>query len=132
MPARRVPRCLDASGAVGGFKRIRCIPVAQLRPPHGFHTVGVVELLCTSGFPALYTSILTLRHLDQVTCYGYLLLYNVMYTLDDIIILGIGLVTLSQQRLQEREGRALKFMAGLVMIGLGIYLVLRLSLSESS
>ncbi len=83
----------------------------------------LVELLCTSGFPALYTRILTLRHLDQVTYYGHLLLYNVMYMLDDIIILGIGLVTLSQQRLQEREGRALKFMAGLVMIALGIHLV---------
>jgi glutaredoxin len=82
-----------------------------------------VELLCTSGFPALYTRILTLRQLDQVAYYGYLMLYNVMYMLDDMIILGIGLVTLSQRRLQEREGRALKLMAGVAMLGLGIYLL---------
>ena len=63
--------------------------------------VQVVELLCTSGLPALYTRILTLKQLDPWTYYGYLLLYNVMYMLDDVIVLTIGVVTLSQKRLQE-------------------------------
>lgn len=85
----------------------------------------VVELLCTSGFPALYTRILTLRELDRPTYYGYLLLYNAMYMLDDLLILGIGLVTLSGRRLQEREGRVLKLVAGVVMVGLGLRLDVR-------
>ena len=37
--------------------------------------------------------------------------------LDDIIILSIGVITLSQHRLQEREGRWLKLISGLVMVG---------------
>ena len=85
--------------------------------------VQIVELLCTSGFPALYTRILTLHQLDKATYYGYLLLYNLMYMLDDVVILTIGVVTLSQRRLQEKEGRLLKLMAGLVMLALGIYLL---------
>ena len=85
--------------------------------------VQIVELLCTSGFPALYTRILTLRPLDAAAYYGYLLLYNLMYMLDDIVVLAIGVVTLSQRRLQENEGRYLKLAAGLVMLGLGIYLL---------
>ncbi len=85
--------------------------------------VQIVELLCTSGFPALYTRILTLRQLDSVSYYGYLLLYNVAYMFDDIVILAIGVVTLSQRRLQEREGRRLKLISGLVMVGLGVYLL---------
>ncbi len=85
--------------------------------------VQIVELLCTSGFPALYTRILTLRRLDGAGYYGYLLLYNLMYMLDDIVVLAIGVTTLSQRRLQEREGRFLKLVAGLVMLGLGIYLL---------
>jgi len=85
--------------------------------------VQIVELLCTAGFPALYTRILTLHQLDKATYYGYLLLYNLMYMLDDIVILTIGVVTLSQHRLQENEGRRLKLVAGLVMLGLGIYLL---------
>jgi cytochrome c biogenesis protein CcdA/glutaredoxin len=85
--------------------------------------VQVVELLCTSGFPALYTRILTARHLDPWSYYGYLLLYDLAYMLDDVIILGIGVATLSRRRLQEREGRWLKLVSGVVMIALGAYLI---------
>ena len=40
-----------------------------------------------------------------------------------IVILTIGVVMLSRHRLQENEGRVLKLVSGLVMIGLGIWLV---------
>lgn len=87
--------------------------------------VQMVELLCTSGFPALYTRILTLRQLDSLSYYGYLLLYNLAYMFDDVIVLLIGVITLSQQRLQEKEGRRLKLISGLVMVGLGCYLLVK-------
>jgi hypothetical protein len=85
--------------------------------------VQIVEFLCTSGFPALFTRILTLRDLEPTAYYGYLLLYIAAYMLDDIIILTIGVVMLSRHRLQEREGRVLKLVSGVVMIGLGVYLI---------
>jgi glutaredoxin len=85
--------------------------------------VQFVEFLCTSGFPALFTRILTLRELDAGAYYGYLLLYIAAYMVDDIVILTIGVVMLSRHRLQEKEGRVLKLVSGVVMIGLGIYLI---------
>ena len=85
--------------------------------------VQLVELLCTSGFPALFTRILTLKQLDGASYYGYLLLYNAAYMLDDVIVLTIGVITLSKHRLQENEGRWLKFISGLAMVGLGLYLI---------
>jgi glutaredoxin len=85
--------------------------------------VQVVEFMCTSGFPALFTRILTLKQLDIAAYYGYLLLYISAYMLDDVIVLGIGVTLLSRHRLQEKEGRVLKLIAGVVMIGLGIYLL---------
>jgi hypothetical protein len=85
--------------------------------------VQVVEFMCTSGFPALFTRILTLRELDTAAYYGYMLLYNAAYMLDDLIVLGIGVTLLSRHRLQEKEGRVLKLVAGVVMIGLGVYLL---------
>jgi hypothetical protein len=85
--------------------------------------VQIVEFLCTSGFPALFTRILTLKELDTASYYGYLLLYIAAYMIDDIIVLGIGVTLLSRHRLQEREGRVLKLISGLVMIGLGLYLI---------
>jgi len=85
--------------------------------------VQVVDLLCTTGFPALYTQILTERRLGTASYCGYLLLYDCAYVLDDVIVLTIGVVTLSRRRLQEREGRWLKLVSGVVMIGLGAYLL---------
>jgi len=86
--------------------------------------VQIIELLCTSGFPALYTRILTLRQPESLGYYAYLLLYDLAYMLDDMVILAIGVITLSQHRLQEKEGRWLKLISGLVMVGLGVYLLL--------
>ncbi|NOT12028.1 MAG: NrdH-redoxin [Methylococcaceae bacterium] len=113
----RMRRILSAQNLAGAM--IGAVLLAML--------VQLVELMCTSGFPALYTRILTLKQLDSLSYYGYLLLYNLAYMLDDIIILAIGIVTLSQKRLQEKEGRWLKLISGLVMVGLGIYLLVNLS-----
>jgi glutaredoxin len=85
--------------------------------------IQVVEFMCTSGFPALFTRILTLQQVDTAAYYGYMLLYIAAYMLDDIIVLGIGVALLSRHRLQEREGKVLKLLSGLVMIGLGVYLI---------
>jgi len=111
----RIRRVLQAENLAGAM--LGAVVLALL--------VQMVELLCTSGFPALYTRILTLRQLQGLDYYGYLLLYNLAYMLDDVVVLGIGIITLSQHRLQEKEGRWLKLLSGLVMVGLGIYLYLR-------
>ena len=120
---------IPAATKPGIYARLRAILRAESLGPALVGTallallVQLVELLCTSGFPALYTRILTLRQLDGPSYYGYLLLYNLMYMLDDLVVLGIGVATLSQRRLQQHEGRLLKLVAGLVMVGLGIYLL---------
>jgi glutaredoxin len=87
--------------------------------------VQAVELLCTAGLPALYTSILTMRQLDRWAYYGYLALYNMAYMLDDVLVLAIGVITMSRYRLQEREGRWLKLISGLVMVVLAAVLLLQ-------
>ncbi|MEY3761120.1 MAG: hypothetical protein RIR39_2611, partial [Pseudomonadota bacterium] len=109
----RMRRILQAKNLAGAL--ISAVVLAIL--------VQIVEFMCTSGFPALYTRILTLKQLDSISYYSYLLLYNVAYMFDDVIILAIGIITLSQRRLQEKEGRWLKLISGLVMVGLGIYLI---------
>jgi len=126
---RGVTLSIPASAKPGIYARVRAVLHAERLGPALVGAavlavlVQIVELLCTSGFPALYTRILTLRQLDTATYYGYLLLYNLMYMLDDIVVLAVGIVTLSHRRLQEKEGRVLKLVAGLVMLGLGAYLL---------
>ena len=113
----------------GIYARMRAILQARSLPAAivGVIVLGllvqVVEFLCTSGFPALFTRILTLRQMDTASYYGYLLLYNLAYMFDDIVVLAIGVKTLSHRRLQEKEGRWLKLISGVVMVLLGLYLV---------
>ncbi|MBX3236000.1 MAG: NrdH-redoxin [Nitrospiraceae bacterium] len=87
--------------------------------------VNVVELLCTAGFPALYTQILTMQQLPAWHYYGYLALYNLAYIFDDAAMVTITVITLSHRKLAEREGRWLKLAGGAVMIGLGLILLVK-------
>lgn len=86
--------------------------------------VNTIELLCTAGFPAVYTQILTIQQLPTWTYYGYLGLYNLAYILDDGVMVTIAVVTLSRRKLQEGAGRWLKLASGVVMAGLGTILLL--------
>jgi hypothetical protein len=75
------------------------------------------------GLPALYTEVLARQGVSRAGYYGYLALYNVAYMVDDALMLAVALVTLSQHKLQERGGRVLKLISGLVMAVLGVLLV---------
>jgi hypothetical protein len=87
--------------------------------------VQAVELVCTAGLPALYTRILTMQQLERGVYYGYLALYNVAYMLDDVLVLAIGVITMSHYRLQKREGRWLKLISGIVMLGLSAVMIVK-------
>ncbi len=82
------------------------------------------ELLCTAGFPMVYTRALTLHELPNSSYYLYLLLYNLIYVVPLIIITLTFILTLGSRKLKEREGRALKLMSGTMMLGLGLVLVI--------
>lgn len=86
--------------------------------------VQIGEFSYTSAFPALFTHVLALQKLDNLSNYAYLLLYDFAYMLDDLIVLTIGVITFSQERPQEKPGRMLKLISGLVMVGLAVYLML--------
>lgn len=87
--------------------------------------VNMIELLCTAGFPALYTQILTMHQLPTWEYYGYLRLYNVAYILDDSLMVTIAVFTLSRRNLSHYAGRWLKLTAGAVMTSLGIVLIVK-------
>lgn len=86
--------------------------------------VQISEFAYTSIFPGLYTRVLILQQLDSLSNYGYLLLYDLAYMLDDFIVLIIGIITLSERRSKDNEGRMLKLISSLSLFGLGIYLLL--------
>ncbi len=87
-------------------------------------TVNSYELLCTSGLPMVYTRLLTLEQLPGGSYYLYLVAYNVIYVIPLFIIVTLFALTLGARKLQAHEGRLLKLLSGLMMLGLGAVLVL--------
>ncbi len=82
------------------------------------------ELLCTSGFPMVYTRTLTLQNFPTATFYLYLALYNLIYVTPLLVIVALFTVRFGARKLGEDEGRALKLLSGLMMLLLGIVLVI--------
>jgi cytochrome c biogenesis protein CcdA len=87
--------------------------------------VNTIELICTAGLPALYTDILMMQKLPTWQNYAYLALYNVAYMLDDSMLLGAFVITLSRRKLQEKEGRWLKLVSGVVVLSMGLIMLFK-------
>ncbi|MCL1142869.1 cytochrome C biosynthesis protein [Shewanella gaetbuli] len=82
------------------------------------------ELLCTAGFPMIYTSVLSISNLDEMQTYLYLVAYNVIYVIPLATIVIVFSLTLGKRKLTEKEGEKLKLMSGIMMLGLGSMLVI--------
>ena len=81
------------------------------------------ELLCTAGFPMVYTRILTLNALPEQSYYLYLLLYNFIYVLPLLAIVTLFSIKLGSRKLSEKEGMVLKLLSGVMMLMLGLLLL---------
>jgi hypothetical protein len=86
---------------------------------------NLYELLCTSGFPLVFTRVLTLRQLSTPEHYAYLVLYNLIYVAPMALIVLVFAMTLGARKLTEYGGRILKLLSGLMMLALGLVLVVQ-------
>jgi thiol-disulfide isomerase/thioredoxin len=82
------------------------------------------ELLCTIGFPMVYTRVLTLSNLPRVKYYIYLIFYNIIYVIPLAGIVLLFSITLGGKKLTEWQGQVLKLISGLMMLGLGLVLLI--------
>lgn len=84
---------------------------------------NLYELLCTAGFPMVYTRVLTLNALSPAGYYLYLALYNLIYIVPLLVIVLAVTFALGRRQLTERQGRLLKLMSGVMMLELGVLLL---------
>ncbi len=121
---------IPAGGKADIFQRARAILKADRLPEMLAATLFLAvaanfyELLCTAGFPMVYTRLLSLQVPDRTAQYGWLALYNLVHVLPLMAIVLAFVRTMGARRLGEREGRLLKLLSGLMMLGLGLCLVL--------
>ena len=136
-PQTAVSLSIPDSAKPGLFARMRKLTTGDSMPTVLAGTVALAavansyELLCTAGFPLVFTRVLTLNELSTSTYYGYLVLYNLIYVIPLLIIVGVFVWTLGSRKLSESEGQFLKLMSGMMMLGLGTMLLLRPSLLEN-
>jgi hypothetical protein len=90
------------------------------------------ELLCTAGFPMVYTRVLTLKELGKAGYYFYLAFYNLVYVVPLAVMVLIFTFTLGSRKLTVWEGRVLKLLSGAMMLMLGSVLVLRPTLLDNA
>ena len=112
------------------FQRMRGLLAADRKAAMLLATVTLAlaansyELLCTAGFPMVYTRVLTLAALAPPQYYGYLAFYNLIYVLPLLAIVAVFTITLGRKKLTERQGRLLKLLSGLMMLGLGLVMLM--------
>lgn len=109
--------------------RMRGLLKAESLPSMLFGTItlaiaaNMYELLCTAGFPMVFTNILVLTELNKLSYYLYLLFYNIVYVIPLLTIVLIFTFTFGAKKLTQSQGEALKLMSGMMMLFLGALLV---------
>lgn len=86
--------------------------------------IALVELPCTSGFPVLWTNIMAAHEVTAATFAALLGLYMLIYLADELLVFGSVVVTLKASKFEEKQGRVLKLIGGMVMLALAITLLI--------
>jgi hypothetical protein len=94
-------------------------------------TVNFYELLCTLGFPLVFTNRLTFYSLSYVEYYAYIFLYNVVYVIPLAILLLIFIFTLGRMKLSEWQGQKLKLLSGIMVSTFGVLFITNYKLLEN-
>jgi len=80
--------------------------------------VNSIEFVCSAAIPAIFTHVLSLASLTTFQYYGYILLYVLVFMLDDLIIFGTAAFALTSN-LGERYARYTRPVGGTILIILG-------------
>lgn len=112
---KRMRKVLDASESFWGMIGATVILAAG---------VSLVEFSCTAGFPVLWSNLLTAQKVTTGIFALLLLVYMIVYQLDELAIFFTAVVTLRASKLEEKQGRILKLTGGTLMLTLGLVMLI--------
>jgi thiol-disulfide isomerase/thioredoxin len=93
--------------------------------------ITLVEMPCTAGLPILWTKLIAANNVGIVAFALLLGLYLLMYLADELVVFTTVVVTLRASRLEEKQGRILKLVGGVVMLTLAAVLLVDPKLMDS-
>lgn len=86
-------------------------------------SVNIIELACSSGFPAIYTQVLVLNNLSSIEYFLYILLYIVFFLFDDILVFAIAMKTLQVTGISTKYNKLSHLIGGVLMLIIGILMM---------
>ena len=119
---QRMRRLVDASQSFWGLAGATVVLAAG---------VSLVEFSCTAGFPVLWTNLLVSQKVTALTFVLLLLLYLFIYQLDEMVIFFTAVYTLKSSKLEEKHGRILKLIGGMLMLALAVVMLVNPTLMNN-
>jgi thiol-disulfide isomerase/thioredoxin len=80
--------------------------------------VSLVEFSCTAGFPVVWSNMLSAQGVDKAEFGLLLLVYMLVYQIDELGIFLAAVFTLKASKVEEQHGRLLKLVGGMLMLSL--------------
>jgi len=84
--------------------------------------VNLIEFVCSAAIPATFTRVLSLSHLSTFQYYAYILLYDLFFMLDDLIIFGSAAFAMTST-LGDRYAKYCRPFGGTILFILGVLLL---------
>jgi glutaredoxin len=106
---QRIRRVMDAGQSFWGLVGATIVMAAG---------VSLVEFSCTAGFPVLWTNLLAAQNVEALAFVSLLIVYMLIYQLDELAIFFTAVLTLKASKLEEKHGRILKLAGGMLMLTL--------------
>lgn len=112
---QRIRKLMDASQSYWGLAGGTVVLAAG---------VSLVEFSCTAGFPVIWSNLLVSQNATILTFVLLLLVYMLIYQLDELGIFLAAVFSMRASRLEEKHGRILKLIGGMLMLALaGVMLI---------
>lgn len=87
--------------------------------------VNLIEIVCSAGFPAIYTQVLSLSSLPAWQYYAYILLYILFFMIDDLFVFVAAMLTFEITGMTTKYVRVARIVGGLLMLLIGVLLIFR-------
>ncbi len=87
--------------------------------------VNLVELICSAGLPVVFTQVLALSDLSTWEYYMYMLLYILIFLLDDLIVFFTAMITVEMTGISTKYGRISHLIGGTLMVIIGVLLIFK-------
>ena len=88
-------------------------------------SVNVIELACSAGLPLIFTQILAMNQVGRLAKLFYILLYILLFMIDDIIVFVIAMVTFKVTGISTKYTKYSHLIGGIIMLLIGLLLILK-------